>query len=898
MRRFHRIFLQVRSILHKSRVERELSDELRFHLEEQIQENRAKGMSTAQARTAAMREFGGVEQLKEECRDARGTQLLETLWQDVRFGLRMLGKSPGFTIIVLLTLALGIGCNTAFFSVVNGVLLNPLPYPHPDRLVAVDASKANFTHGSISYPNFLDWRRMNHSFSFFAVSRSTSFLMTGTGAPEPLNAVAVTSDFFPMLGIRPVIGRSFTPAEDQIGVGHVAAISTDLWRRKFAGSPDVIGKEISLDGKGYTVVGVFPGHLDLPMRYFAAVDVYIPLGEFTNSLVGNRLAGLGIHGIARLKPGVSLTQARADMQLVTNALAGIYPEADKGMGATLTPLKDSIVGRVSGFLLFLLGAVGFVLLIACVNVANLLLARGNARSREIAVRSALGAGAARLVRQLLTESVLLALCGGALGLLLAAAGTRAALAALPATLPRAAEVGIDARVLWFGVILSVCAGIAFGLVPALRVAKRSAFETLKEGARGSEGGSRQRAQGLLVVFQMALALVLLAGAGLLIHSLAQLWNVNPGFDPNHVMACNLALPPQSNRASAAAVRESLRRFDAAIAAVPGVQAESLSWGAFPMYSEDDQNFWIAGRPKPASESQMYGMLDYIVGPDYLKAMRIPLVAGRFFTPEDNEHSRPVVVVDEVLARTYFPHGDAVGQVICQGDQTHTFAFTIIGVAGHVNQWGLDTDSRNSLRAQVYFPIMQLPDSVITLVPSGVGVVVRTTGNVPGLVQSIRQASERLSHDEVLSDFLTMHGIIQSSLAPRRFAMMLLGVFAALALLLAGIGLYGVIAFAVGQRTHEVGIRLALGAHPRDVFGLVIGQGMRLALGGVIIGVAGAAMLVRFLSSFSQMLYGIGWSDPLTLVAVSLTLLAVALLACYVPARRAMRVDPIRVLRHE
>jgi predicted permease len=882
----------------KSKLEAQLDSELRFHLEQRTADLTAAGIDPAEARRRARVEFGGVEGVKDDCREARGTQFVESFLQDIRYALRMLGKSPGFTTVAILTLALGIGANTALFSVVNGVLLNPLPYPDPGRLVTVDANKLQFPHGSISYPNFLDWHRLNQCFSYFAVSRATGFLLTGTGAPEELDAAAVTSDLFPMLGIQPVIGRWFTPAEDEIGVSHVVAISTGLWQRKFGASPNVIGQEISLDGKGYTVVGVFPGHLDLPMGYFNSVDVYIPLGEFANPAIKYRLAGLGIHGIARLKPGVTLQQARDDMQRVTGYLAKIYPEADKDMGAALTPMKDSIVGKVRGFLLLLLGAVGFVLLIACVNVANILLARGNARGREIAVRSALGAGTGRLVRQMLTESVLLAILGGALGLALAAIGTRAALAALPATLPRASEVGIDARVLWFTVIISLGAGILFGLLPAVRAARPSAYETLKDGARGSGGVSRHRLQGLLVTVQMALALVLLAGAGLMIRSLSQLWNVDPGFNPNHILTFNLALPPQMNRAPAAAIRTALRNFDAAISAVPGIEAESLSWGAFPMYSEDDQNFWIAGEPKPTSESQMYSMLDYVVGPDYLKAMRIPLRAGRFFNAGDNEHSKPVVVVDEVLARKYFPNGNAVGQSICQGDKTHTFCFEIIGVVGHVKQWGLDTDSRNSLRAQVYFSFMQMPDYVISLVPSNTSVVVRTTGNILGLMDSIRQASDRLDKDEVLTSFETMHEIIQASLAPRRFAMMLLGAFAALALVLAGIGLYGVIAYAVGQRTHEIGIRMALGAHPVEVFRLVIGQGLRVALIGVAMGTAAALVLIRLLSSFSQLLYGVGRSDPLTLISVSIVLLAVALLACYIPARRAMRVDPMVALRYE
>ena len=887
----------INRLISRRRLYKNLSAEIQEHLNEKIDELMAGGMSRAEATAQARREFGNATLVEERSREVWQWPSVESFVADVRFALRMLSKSPGFTAVAILTLALGIGANTALFSVVNGVLLNPLPYPDPDRLVAVAASKPTFKTGSISYPNFLDWHRMNQCFSYFAVSRPTGYLLTGVGSAEELNAAAITSDFFPMLGIKPVLGRNFTSVEDEIGVSHVVAISTDLWHRKFGSSPDVIGKGISLDGEGYTIVGVFPGNLDLPMGYFTGVDIYAPLGGFRNPSLSRRAAGLRIHGIARLKPGISMAQARSDMQRVTEDLARVYPDDDKETGAALAPLKESMVGKVRSFLLLLLGAVGFVLLIACVNVANLLLARGAARSREIAVRSALGAGTGRLVRQMLTESVLLALLGGSLGLALAAAGTHAALAALPATLPRAREVGIDARVLCFCIVLSFCAGILFGLLPAIRTARRSAFETLKEGSRGAVG-SRRRVQGALVTIQMALALVLLAGAGLLIRSLSQLWNVNPGFDPDHVMTFNLALPPQMNTASPVAIRAALRNFDATIAAAPGVEAESLNWGAFPLYDDNDDSFWAEGQPRPASQNDMDVMIEYIVGPGYLKAMNIPLLAGRFFSLNDNENSKAVVVIDQDLAQRYFPNGDAVGKMIYQGDQTHTFPFEIIGIVGHVKQWGLDTDAQGPVRAQAYFPFMQLSDGVMQGVPSNSEVVVRSSGDVVGLADSIRHASEQISKDEVLSNFQTMHEIVQASLAPRRFAMMLLGAFAAVALLLAGIGLYGVIAYAVGQRTHEMGIRLALGAHPRDVFRLVIGQGFRLALIGVAIGTAAALILIRLLSSFSQLLYGVGKSDPLTLAAVAIALLGVSLLACYIPARRAMKVDPMVALRYE
>jgi predicted permease len=872
----------------------DVEQDIHDHIEIETRDNVARGMPPDEARYAALRKFGNVTRVQEETREVWSFVWLEQLLQDIRFGLRTLRESPGFTAVAILTLALGIGANTAIFSVVNGVLLNPLPFPEPDRLVTVDASKPNFPQGSISYPNFLDWRRINQSFSFFAVSRSTGYLLTGAGDADELNAAVVTSDFFPMLGVKPVLGRWFTPSEDEIGASNVVAISTALWKRKFGSAPDVIGRGITLDGKGYVIVAVFPGHFNLPNSTFDSVDIYAPLGEFANSALRNRGAGLGIHGIARLKPGVTIEQARGDMEHVAHDLAEIYPDVDKGIGATLTPLKESMVGEVRPFLLLLLGAVGLVLLIACVNVANLLLVRATGRVREVALRSALGASKGRLVRQMLTESILLAIAGGALGLALARAGTHAALAALPATLPRASEVGIDARVLWCTVLLSVCAGIFFGLVPAMRTARRSVHETLKEGGRGAIG-SRRRTQGVLVAVQMAMALVLLAGAGLLIRSLAGLWTVNPGFNPDNTYTFNLALPPQMMTAPAAAIRAALRNFDAEIAATPGVEAESLSWGAVPMNGEDDTTFWIDGQPRPASDNERNWALNYIVGPDYLRAMRIPLLAGRFFSNRDDEHSQRVAVVDEVLARKYFPNGDAIGKTIHVGNRDDSYE--IVGIIGHVKQWGLDVDDQNSLRAQAYFAFMQMDDSTMALVPSNTEVVVRSARNISGFMDSIRRTNDRISKDEVITQVQTMHEIIESSLASQRFAMMLLGAFAAIALVLAGIGLYGVIAYVVGQRTNEIGIRMALGAQRGTVLRWVLWQGTRLALAGVVVGLVAAAALTRLLAKLS-LLFNVSATDPLTFSAVAGVLLLVAVAACWIPARRAARVDPMVALRYE
>jgi predicted permease len=884
---------RVRSLFRRRKVEVELDDELRFHVDRQAEKHAQSGISSAEARRRANLEFGGMDRAREESRDARGTRWLEDTWQDVRHGLRMWRKSPGFTIVAILTLALGIGANTAIFSVVNGVLLNPLPFPKPDQLVTIDASKPNFARGSISYPNFIDWHQYNRSFSYFAVSRSAPYLLTGVGEAEELTGALITSDFFPMLGIKPVLGRWFTPAEDVPGAASAVAISTDLWQRKFRSEPDIIGHPITLDGKGYTIVGVFPSRIDLTRGFADSKDIYMPLAEFTNPVLMNRGAGLGIHGIARLKPGVTIEQARADMQGVTNNLAKIYPQWDQGTGATILPLKEALVGSVRQFLLLLLGAVGLVLLIACVNVANLLLARGTSRNREMAVRAALGAGTPRLIRQMLTESVLLALGGGAFGLLLAVAGTKITLASLPADLPRTHYVGMDAHVLWFTALLSFFAGILFGIIPAVRTARRNFQETLKEGSRGSVG-SRQRAQGALVAVQMAMALVLLIGAGLLLRSLAALWQVDPGFNPDNVTVFNLALAPQMLKASPAAIRADLRNFTSSISATRGVEALSLSWGAVPMYNEDDTTFWIEGRPKPSSDNDANWTLSYTVGADFLRVMRIPLLSGRFFTSQDDERSKNVCVIDDVLAKKYFPNGDAIGHSIHTGDSP---AYEIIGVIGHVKQWGLDSDDTNSLRAQMYFAYDQLPDNLMSTAASSTTAVLRSNETVPNVMDEIRSTSRQISPDEVIYGATTMHEVIETSLASNRFAMMLLGTFAAIAMLLAGIGLYGVISYLVGQRTNEIGIRMALGARRGDVLNWVLGQGTRLAIVGVAIGLVAAAMLTRVLASQS-LLFKVSAHDPLTFAAVAIMLLLVALAACLIPAWRAARVDPITALRHE
>jgi predicted permease len=815
-----------------------------------------------------------------------------TLIQDIRFAIRMLIKNPGFTAVVVLTLALGIGANTALFSVVNGVLLNPLPYPHPEQLVTLHESKPNFGNGSISYPNFRDWQKNNHTFSAIAVTRSYAFSLTGLGEAEQVRARFISSDFFPLLGVQPVIGRTFAPDEDRIGVAPTALISAGLWKRKFSSAPGVLGKSITLDGMDYTIVGVIPANFDLELKSFRTADLYVPIGQWTNNLLTSRDAGLGIHGVGRLKPGVTIEQARADMNQVTQNLAAAYPDSDKGIGASLIPIQNDMVGDVRPVLLILLGAVGFVLLIACVNVASLMLARSTGRMREFAIRAALGAGQGRLVRQLLTESILLALAGGGLGLLVADWSTRAALGALPVTLPRAGEIDLDGRVLVFAMAISLLAGIVFGLAPALKTSQAKLQGTLKETGRGSSG-SHHRVQGVFVVVEMAMALVLLIGAGLMIRSLTRLWNVNPGLDPHNVLTFGLTPPPSMLTASPAAIRAADRELDVQFESAPGVQAASLVWAALPMGADDELLFWLDGQPTPASENDMNWSLQYIVDPHYLKVMGIPLERGRFFTPQDDEHSPLVAVIDDVLARKFFPHQDPVGQRIHINGVDGKVE--IVGVVGHVKQWGLDQDDTQSLRAQIYRPCMQMPDAFVQLTATGMGVVVRAREGTPALFDLIRRTSNQMNSKQTVYAAQSMDEIISSSLAARRFSMTLLGTFAALALLLSSVGIYGVVSYLISRRTQEIGIRMALGAQRSDVLRLVLGEGAKMALLGVAVGAAAAFGLTRLMA---DMLYGVSATDPLTFACVAVVLTLVALAACYIPARRATRVDPVVALRCE
>jgi predicted permease len=818
---------------------------------------------------------------------------METLLQDVRYGFRMLAKNPSFTAIAILTLALGIGVNTALFSVVNGVLLSPLSFPHSDQLVTMYERKMGFEQASISYPNFLDWQRNNRSFSSIASYRGDDFTITGIGQAERVPVEMVSADFFQTLGVQPVVGRLFSKDDDHLGAGPVAIIGGGFWKRKFGSSGDVVGKRMTMDGRGYTIIGVIPADFDLPVQNFRRYpdknEVYVPVGQWNGPLFRDRKAGMGMDGIGRMKPGVTVEQARADMDSVARALAAEYPEANLGTGVTVVPLKKEMVGEIRPFLLVLLGAVGFVLLIACVNVANLLLARSTTRAREFAIRTAMGASHTRVIRQLLTESILLSLGGAALGLLLAGWGTRAALQLLPAALPRSENVGLDAHVLLFTLGISVLAGVIFGLAPAIKAARSNLQDTLRESGRGN-CGARNRAQMVFVIVEMATALVLLVGAGLMIRSLAHIWNVDPGFNPNNVLTFSLAIQP-SITSTPAESRSVMRALHNDLAAIPGVKAVSMTGRSLPMQGDSELPFWIDGQPKPATEKDMNLTLFYMVEPEYLSAMGIPLKRGRFLTEQDRENGNPVTVIDEALARIYFPHEDPIGKRLHL--DIYETTPEIVGIVGHVKHWGLDTDTQY-IQAQIYLPTAQVPDRLAQALTGG-GVVVRTDGDPLALTGALREKVQKQNSDNVAYGFQTMNSTIADSLAARRFAMALLTVFAALAVLLSSIGIYGVISYLVGQRTHEIGVRIALGAQRADVLRLVLGEGVKMAALGVAIGFVAALALTRLMS---QMVFGVSTTDPLTFAGVAALLVGVALFACYIPARRAMRVDPMVALRYE
>jgi predicted permease len=811
---------------------------------------------------------------------------LEQFARDVRFGVRALRKHPGFAVVAVLTLALGVGANTAIFSVVEGAVLAPLPYPQPDRLVTVSESRPNLKQLDISYPDFRDWQRNAGSFEQMAALTWRDYDLTAPGVAEHLDGMEVSSGFFGTLGVKPVLGRDFSAVDDQPHGAPAVLISNRLWKDRFASSGQVLGKSVILDGVDFAIIGVLPPGF----RLWTDADVYAPLGQGEPLLYSDRTIH-GIATIARLKPGISMGQAEGEMSAVQENLDRLYPAADGNLGIAIVPLKQSIVGHAGGTLLFLLGAVGIVLLIACTNVANLLLARSTARAREFAMRAALGASRARIMRQLMTESVLLALAGGVLGLGLAKLGVSLILATVPANLPRSDSISVNLPVLFFTFSISLAVGLLFGLVPALKSSSVDVQGALKAGERGSTR-SHSRGQSALVIVQMALTLVLLVGAGLLLRTVRDLWRVNPGFDSLHVITFKVGLSPSLTK-TASSTRMAYQQLLDRIRQIPGIQAADFT-NIVPLSEQDNGGpFWVGAQEATSMQDAPHALY-FETGPEYLQTMKIPLLRGRFFTRADTTESEKVIVIDSALARNYFAGKDPVGQTITVA---HWGTARVIGVVGHVRHWGLD-DPGTYNPSQIYISFYQLSDQWLPAFARSLSIAVRTPLDAATVMPAIKNVIYGTGKDQPVYDVQTMQRIASDSMGSQRLPMMLLGGFAVLALLLASVGIYGVISYSVTLRVQEIGIRMALGAQRRDVFRMIIGQGLRLALAGLLIGAAGALLLARLLASFSRLLYGVRTSDPLTFAAVSLVLVGVSILACYLPARRASRIDPMVAFRCE
>ena len=810
---------------------------------------------------------------------------MDTLLQDLRYAARLIARNPGFAAIAIITLALGIGANTAIFTVVNAVLLRPLPFSDASRLVMV-CEKSPFPTISTSWENFQDWRDQSHSFVSMEATRGTTITLTNAGEPERLSARMMTAGIFPLLGVNAALGRTFLPEEDKAGAPHVAVLSYGLWQRRFGGSREIRNQSVTLDSVPYTVVGVMPAGFQL----LQPADVFLPFVPWAHTLPQDRNWHPGIIAVARLKPDVSLQQATAEMIGITKRLEQQYPEYNTGTSADVEQLQSRLVLGVKPALLMLLGTVGFVLLIACVNVANLLLSRAASRGRELAIRSSMGASRGRIVRQLLTESVLLSLTGGILGLFLAWSALGPLLKLSAGSVPDVFSIGLDGWVLFFTFGVSIVTGLLFGIFPAFRTAKLDLREALNESTRGSTSGPRQhRIRGVLVATEIALAMVLLAGSGLLLRSFSRLQQSNPGFRPDHLLVADVPLS-QTAYAQPQQRYEFFDRLVERARGLPGVlSADAASF--LPVSGGGSViHFNIMGRP-PKSPSDYIAAGYRTITPGYLATLRVPLLQGRWFTQADNEKAPAVVIINNTMARTYFPNENPLGKRLQLGATPSPAAevpmMEVVGVVGDMIP-GLGVDPQTEMylpyrQADLVLPVFQL------------SVVLRTSGDPLLETSALRSALAGIDPNQPLVKVRTMENNIFANAAQPRFRTWLLGIFATLALLLAAVGIYGVMSYSVTQRINEIGIRIALGARPGDVFRIVVGEGLRLALAGVAVGVCVAFAMTRTLRSF---LYGISASDPLTYIATAAALTLVAIAACYFPARRATRVDPIVALRYE
>jgi len=888
LRRFWDVcLLRLRSLFGKGRVESELARELRFHFDQQVRENIARGLPADEALYAAMRSMGGVVQIQEECRDMRRTDHLETVWNDLRYAARILSRTPGFTSVIVLTLALSIGANSAIFSVIEGVLLRPLPFVHSERIVRIFFNSDTYPKFPINPNDFRDFRARNRTFDSIAAITRQDVQLSGVGEPVMLRAFEVTAGYFRVLGFAPARGREFTTTDELPEHGRLAILSDRFWRAKFAADRDIVGRSITLNATTFTVVGIMPPGVQHPGNSYHAVpdgdtvDVWYP---FTFEGDPNQRGSHFMDAIGRLKPGVSAEQANTDLNAVLAQLKKEHP-SEQGWRIYLVPLYREMVGRTEHMLYVLLGAVGLLLLIACVNAANLLLARSSVRQREIAVRSALGAARTRIIRQLLTESLLIALSGAALGALLAVGGVRALVVLLPPGFPRAGEIHLNLTVFAFTLLVALLTGLLFGIVPALAASRTDIQQSLREGGRASTGGRRQlRLRDILVVGETALACVLLIAAGLMLHSFVNLMRADPGFQPQQVLTASISLP-RAQYKTPPQIRQFYMHLSKTMASLPGVRSAGvgtdLPWTGY----DENTGFDVEGRSARANDNNSARY--HAASPDYFRTLGVPLLHGRFFTAHDNADAENVLIVNAAMANFYWPGENAVGKRITFDDHPKDKDwFRVVGVVGDVK----DQADSPSGHPAFWWSMAQLPGTFRDM-----SIGVRSAGDPAYLTGQLRLALRQLDPGLALADVRLMNQIADEGVSSQRFALFLVGLFAVLALMLATIGMYGIISYSVSQRMQEFGMRMALGAKPWDLMRLILGQGAKRALVGAVIGLVGAAAFARLLGS---LLYGVSGADPLTFVSVAVLALVTALLACYLPARRASGADPMHSLRAE
>ena len=878
--------VRVRSLFRRADTDQEPDEQLRDHVARKTGQYIAKPMAWRETRRVASPDMGKVEKTKGKVRETRRTSWIRDFVQDLRYGVRVLRKSPGFASIAVVTLALGIGANTAIFSIVNAVLLQTFPYPDPNQLVLVFNIPLNQPDAlsSISYRDFTQCREQNRVFSEMAGNSFHDLTLTGAGEPSIVNTAAVTPQIFSLLGAKPLAGRTLLPEDGKQGAAPVAVVSENLWHNRFGSDPALIGQSITLDMRSFTVVGVLPASFRYPDGA-PRQDVWISVAQ--DPLFGPRLSQPGsrvLVGIGRLKPGVSLAQAQAEMNTLGTRLANEFSAEDSGLTFRIEPYRQVVVGEVKSPLLILFGAVGLVLLIACANIANLLLSRATSRGREIAVRISLGAGRARIVRQLLTESALLGLLGGAAGVLLAAWGVWSLQPFLPSNVILINSIHVGGSVLAFALLLSLAAALAFGLAPALLATPSNLQAKIKEGGErtGQRGG--QHVRNFLAIVEISLAMVLLAAGGLLIRSFALVTAVNPGFDPKNVIEAEVSLP-QFQYATPQQWTAFSNELLARLRAQAGLRDSALA-APLPMDRQGAASFTfsiVGDPPLPPGKSPTADFAT--VSPDYFRMMRIPLLRGRFFSDQDSPSSPKVAIISETLVRRYFPNQDPLGKQMRFGFPPNSnVSREIVGIVG---------DIRDAALSRKPEPMMYVPFAQAPLY--GGEVVVRSSLSAASVAAGIRQAVRSMDKNLPVTDIESLNDAVGQSISQERFRTFLLGSFSAIALVLAAVGIFGVMSYSASQRTHEIGIRVALGAGRRDVLRLILGQGAKLALLGLGIGLVAAFLLTRLMSS---LLYRVSATDPVTFASVTIILLSVALTACYIPARRAVRVDPMVALRHE